>query len=81
MIIISIDELVAAQDENGYIHVDDIIKLQSTIIPAVEREDVIDKLLEIIDTAQTYKMYPGQKDTYIDKRVLREAVEALRGEQ
>ena len=39
-----------------------------------------DRVLEIIDTAQTYKMYPGQEDTYIDKRVLREAVEALRGE-
>lgn len=39
---------------------------------------MIDKVLEIINTAQTYKMFEGQEDTYIDKRVLREAVLALR---
>lgn len=38
-----------------------------------------DRVLEIIDTAQTYKMYPGQEDKYIDKRVMREAVLALKG--
>lgn len=44
-------------------------------------QTMIDKVLEIIDTAQTYKMFEGQEDTYIDKKVLREVVEALRGEQ
>lgn len=38
----------------------------------------INRILEIIDTSQTYKMTAGDTDTYIDKRVLREAVEALR---
>ena len=39
---------------------------------------LLDRILEIIDTSQTYKMTAGEEDTYIDKRVLREAVEALR---
>lgn len=42
-------------------------------------DNKIDKVLEIIDTAQTYKMFEGQEDTYIDKRVMREAVEAMKG--
>lgn len=37
-----------------------------------------DKVLEIIDTAQTYKMYPGEEDTYIDKMVIRKAILALK---
>ena len=45
----------------------------------VTKSAVIHDILEIIDTAQTYKMYPGQEDTYIDKRVMREAVLALKG--
>lgn len=48
-------------------------------IKALRCEDTFfDKVLEIIDTSQTYKMTAGEGDTYIDKRVLREAVEALR---
>lgn len=37
----------------------------------------LDNILGLIDAAQTYKMTAGEEDTYIDKRVLREAVEAL----
>lgn len=40
--------------------------------------DPYKSVLEIIDTAQTYKMFVGEEDTYIDKRELREAVEELR---
>lgn len=38
---------------------------------------IINAVLGLIDAAQTYKMQEGDADTYIDKRVLREAVEAL----
>lgn len=27
----------------------------------------IDRILDLIDTSQTYKMFAGEKDTYIDK--------------
>lgn len=43
------------------------------------KADTIKAVLEIIDTAQTYKMQEGETDTYIDKRVLRDAVKALKG--
>lgn len=43
------------------------------------RSTALDEVLDIIDTAQTYKMFEGQEDTYLDKMVLKEAVEALRG--
>ena len=42
--------------------------------------ETIDAVLSLIDAAQTYKMTAGEEDTYIDKRALREAVEALREE-
>lgn len=42
--------------------------------------ETIEDVLNLIDAAQTYKMTSGEEDTYIDKRVLREAVEALREE-
>ena len=46
------------------------------------QEKTINEVLDLIDTAQTYKMASGDTDTYIDKRVLKEAVEALaEGEQ
>ena len=41
---------------------------------------IINAVLDLIDGSQTYKMTAGEEDTYIDKRVLREAVEALREE-
>lgn len=41
---------------------------------------IINAVLGLIDGSQTYKMASGEEDTYIDKRVLREAVEALREE-
>lgn len=45
------------------------------------RNRAFNEVLEIIDTAQTYKMYPGEEDTYIDKRVLREAVMEMKGDE
>lgn len=45
------------------------------------KKETIDNVLEVIDTAQTYKMFEGQEDTYLDQRELRKAVLALRGEQ
>lgn len=41
------------------------------------QEKIINEVLDLIDTAQTYKMEAGETDTYIDKQALRDAVEAL----
>ena len=43
--------------------------------------DAINAVLSLIDGSQTYKMTEGEEDTYIDKRVIREAVKALREEE
>ena len=53
--------------------------LFDTVYEKVKRETIED-VLSLIDGSQTYKMAAGEKDTYIDKRVIREAVEALREE-
>ena len=63
-----------------FVHIGDAI-LCKDCYKKITVDSTLDDVLEIIDTAQTYKMYPGEEDTYIDKSVLREAVEALRGEQ
>lgn len=41
----------------------------------------MDKMLEIIDKAQTYKMAVGSTDLYIDREEFRNEVLALKGEQ
>lgn len=45
----------------------------------IGKAETLDEVLEIIDTAQTYKMFEGEEDTYLDKGVLREAVMELKG--
>lgn len=67
-------------EENGhcaFFDEDDEIEALCMALYALRDNPPIDKVLEIIDTAQTYKMYPGEEDTYIDKSVIREAVKAL----
>lgn len=55
----------------------DVIGLHDKTIDKKREFVALDRVLEIIDTSQTYKMFAGEEDTYIDKRELREAVEAL----
>lgn len=59
------------------------IKLQlNTEHPMYNRakHETINAVLSLIDGSQTYKVTSDEEDTYIDKQVLRETVEALRKE-
>lgn len=42
---------------------------------------VIDRVLEIIDKAQTYKMEVGSTDLYVDREALKEDVLDLKGDE
>lgn len=69
-------------EENGhcaYFDEPDEMDALNMAFYALKDNSKIDCVLEIIDTAQTYKMFEGQEETYLDKRVLRDAVQALKG--
>ena len=59
-------------------HIDELVK-DFALYPKTAKLVPIDRVLEIIDKAQTYKMEVGSTDLYVDREELREAVLTLKG--